>query len=224
MKKTIMVGFMSILVAGCASNNLYFGTATSVGVDVVGTPASPVSASLAYKRTEVTFSEQEKGKQPYSVLGALDMNVDFFAGTIVVQHFATGEAAEYAALVVAPGLPAVPPALSVPPVQQNTEGCTDDENSKFLFVTGTSIGVDFDASKADPHALIGYKRVENAYIPVCKKLGSVGSVYSNIKFDSKSDTQSKFFSNTHISQSFATGKAANIMASRSTLAVDATKK
>ena len=97
MKKIIIAGFACLAMAGCSKDSLYFGTGTSVGLDVSGTPASPIAASLAYKRSEVTFSKQQQDKEPYPVLGVLDMNVNFWEGTQVSQHFATGEASKIAA-------------------------------------------------------------------------------------------------------------------------------
>lgn len=246
MKKILILGLASIVLSGCsAKNNLYFGTSTSVGLDVVGTPASPISASFAYKRAEVTFSEQKKGQEPYSVLGTLDMDVDFWAGTKVDQHFATGAASEVAAyqgLLNAQGQgnailtdtektekkDKIKALINDPSGSTGNAACTQDstdtsKDQKFLFVTGSTIGIDIDASKADPHVVIGYKRLESAYVPVCKTDGKVGSVYSRMQFDSQSDNVSKFFTNTGIKQSFATGTAAKILALNSTLGTDAAK-
>jgi hypothetical protein len=223
MKLIVVLGLASLLTVGCAKNNLYFGTGTSVGIDVSGTPTAPLSASLAYKRTEVTFSRQDEDQEPYSVLGYLDMNVNFMEGTTVDQHFATGVASEVAAYKGVGKSDAEIKALLPSPSDPNSKFCKESETTpamdrKFVFVTGSTIGIDLDFfSNADPHAVIGYKRAENAYIPVCKEKGTVGSVYSRMKFDSKSDDGSKFFTNTKIEQDFATGRTAEILASKSKL-------
>jgi hypothetical protein len=232
MKNSLLLGLVSIVLAGCsAKENLYFGTGTSVGLDIVGTPTSPVSASLAYKRTEVSFSKQQKGQNPYSVLGVLDMNVDFWAGTKVDQHFATGAASKIAAYE---GLKInqnqSEAAITENKIKQLIDnspsipvGAAKKQDQKFLFVTGSTIGINLDVSRADPHAVVGYKRSENAYIPVSKDNGTVGSVYSRMQFDSQSDKSSVMFTNTEIKQSFATGTAARILASHSSLGAEAIK-
>lgn len=85
-------------------------------------------------------------------------------------------------------------------------GCA---NESLFFATKSSIGVDVSTSNGAPRANIGYDRTEVAIVPP-KEDGSTYSVVGGIDADLS-------FANVRIKELFATGNAAKVVASKSTL-------
>lgn len=89
----ILIFGVAMLSTGC-TKNLYFGTSTSVGLDVSGTSKIPNKVSFAFDREEVAIVPDDDAGNAHSVFAALDSEWTWFNGFIVKQTFATGEAAD----------------------------------------------------------------------------------------------------------------------------------
>ena len=88
---------ISVLLSGCSSNSLYFGTSTTIGLNVSGTETVPSKVAIAFEREEIAIVPNKADSQAHSVFGALDANLTWFNGQVIKQIFATGEAAIYSA-------------------------------------------------------------------------------------------------------------------------------
>lgn len=205
-------GFVALLLSGCA-NPLVFSTHTSLGLDVSGTAQYPNRISFSYDREEIALVPRQTNGAAHSVFGGLDADINFWDGSVIKQTFATGEAAKLAT-GSADGAPSAP-----------STGKTATDS--LVFLTGTTFGLHLAAgeSKMPPNLLLGYRRVEAAYIPVLDPGREVSSVYADVLINTKSaadlpsgapafsiTTNFPTISGVRIKQSFATGKAAENLA------------
>ncbi|MBF0611925.1 MAG: hypothetical protein G8345_09300 [Magnetococcales bacterium] len=199
----ILSSLVGLLVAGCG-NAIFVGTGTSIGLDVEGTPEVGVKASLGYSRTEVVVSPPV-GDETINSLGTVHFFNDFH-NVNLNQTLATGDAA----------LNMVSPTPS--PIDLNAAGkdCFDEYGQKvrkrIQLYTGTDVG--FNLSLNAPAKLVfGYKRFEALALPLCRdKAGQpdINSVLTTMNFSSEGIKHG-------VTQSFATGNAAKLLASNSQL-------
>ena len=205
MKK--ILSFVSIIIVftflfGC-SKNLYFGTSTSVGLDVSGTSKIPNKVSFAFNRAEVAIVPDDSNGNSHSVFASLDSEWTWFNGFIIKQTFATGEAANIA---------------SKEPTVTVTYNPDNSETSKkpLIFTTGTKLGVDIEfgqTTEAPASLLVGYRRSEMTLMPDVagkKKLDPVFADISIYSVDNKviSASEAPQIGGVRIKQRFATGIAA----------------
>jgi|GEM_PF-6144452 len=206
MLKCALFFLLAVLVSGCA-HNLYFGTATSVGLDVAGTTKIPSKIAFAYDRSEIAIVPDNQEGDAHSVFASLDSEWTWFNGFFVKQNFATGQAAEIAAADTAE--------------TQYDLGGTPRTNKPLIFTTGTRLGIDLSfghTANAPASLLIGYKRGEMSLIPDVADKTVVDPVYADIVIagydaednsipDQKTMLKPRL-GGVRIQQRFATGKAA----------------
>ncbi len=203
---------------GCSSRNLYFGTATQIGLDVSGTSQVPNRVSLGYGRVETAYVPNKTDGTAHSVMGALDSDITWFSGQRIKQIFATGEAAQNAA-------GGVYGAGGVVACQKESA----DDRAPLYFGTVQSFGLDlsFGGNNVAPGLVVGYKRAEGTVIPVVDPSCEVRPVYADISIDSTShsagqsqtaQTVPSQIEGVRIVQRFATGQAAIDMTSQPQIA------
>lgn len=193
----------AIALSGC-SNNLYFGTSTSVGLSVTGTSKVPTKISFAHDRSEVAIVPDDSAGNAHSTFAALDSEWTWFNGFVIKQHFATGDAADEAAKSGLATVTYAPPAA----------GRTSDK--PLVFVTSAKLGVSIDfgeSAEAPTSLLVGYRRYEGTIMPDARNQQKIDPVYADISIiadDSKSvtDATGPRIGGTRVKQRFATGAAA----------------
>lgn len=200
-KNFLLILILAALLSGC--KNLYFGTSTSVGLDVSGTSKIPTKASFAFDRSEIAIVPDDSEGNAHSVFASLDSEWTWFNGFIVDQIFATGEAADIAA---------TEPRISVQydPKDLNTS------KKPLVFATGTKLGIDIDfglTASAPASLLVGYKRSEMTIIPDVAGKKKLNSVFADISIISKNEgvtsiSDAPRLGGVRIKQRFATGVAA----------------
>jgi hypothetical protein len=223
---------LSAFAAGCTGKRVLFTTQTSLGVDVSGTTELPNKISFAYKRAEgaiVPAKVDENGKpgEAHSIYGGVDSDTRFFTGQIIKQTFATGDAAALATIPETD--PAKKHAQDYIQSQITNNLSTHRVTSKgespsrpaLVFVTGTTYGLNLHIAgeEVSPNLVVGYKRSENAFVPVHDPTKEVNSVYADLlintvnpdKVGTKSITTNFSTINgggVRLKQAFATGLAA----------------
>jgi hypothetical protein len=208
MKK--IISFVPILVllallTGC-SKNLYFGTATAVGLDVSGTSTIPNKVSFAFSRTEVAVVPEDSSGNAHSVFASLESDWTWFHGFIIKQRFATGQAADIVSLKSEP---------DSNPTSSQTNNIRPSKKP-LLFTTGTKLGIEIDfgqTSGAPASLLVGYRRAEMTLmsdVAGVEKLDPVFADISIISADQSSPPTPGFsqIGGVKINQRFATGNAA----------------
>jgi len=172
---------LPLALAGCAGNHLYFGTGTSVGLDVSGTTQVPDHVSFAYRRSEIALVPERPDGSSHSVLGGIDSDVAFFGDLKIKQVFATGEAAKNVADRMNESTPAAGPAEDRPADDSRTERTSQ----RLVIVTGTTLGVElqYGQEALSPSLLVGYRRGEATVIAVDEQSQEVRSVYADISID-----------------------------------------
>lgn len=205
MKKLIYLALIFIVVAimsGCAKN-LYFGTSTSVGLDVSGTSKIPSKVSFAFERAEIAVVPDDSEGNSHSVFASLDSEWTWFNGFIVKQTFATGKAAEIAS--------------DESLVNIDYSPSTSKTSSKpIVFATGTKLGIhiEFGLTTESPASLlVGYRRSEMSLMPDVAGKEKIDSVFADISIISKgkgltSTIEAPQIGGVRIKQRFATGIAA----------------
>lgn len=208
---------LALHLGGCASNKvLYFGTDTSLGLNVSGTTQMPNKVSFAYERGEVAFVPRNPTGPAHSVLGTFDADINFFGDKAIYQVFAIGQAAESYASKVAN----LPMAFTEP----KATGSGNVRDS-LVFVTHTATGLKLSAGEGAvaPSLVLGFRRGEAALVPVQENEDGVRSVFGELGYATNATTfqagEGKTFTvpgpssgGARIRQVFATGKAAQIFA------------
>jgi hypothetical protein len=172
-----------------------FTTKTSIGIDVDGTPPE---ASIAYSRVEGFIGPRYDNGAVPPVTSRLSTDGGLFSRSIN-QFYATGRAAT----LVSGGTESSPAVTAL-----------QGEKKAMFFGTSTTLGVkiSFSATGAEGFTL-GYRRKELSFIPVGKKgeVDTYASVIGVYATDVAASTvqDSKF----GIAQYFATGAAADNIAS-----------
>ncbi len=160
----------------------------------------------------------------------------------IEQVFATGHAAALAASRDASERSGAAPAARVDAGHQNNRSRGSSDTAPLVFMTGTTLGIHFTVGEQElnPSALVGYRRSEATIIPIVEKSKEVRSVYADIHLSSREDDALKAaesdevaegagatppakavaderkvsqWGGVRIKQSFATGQAAEILAS-----------
>lgn len=217
--RIVSVVLPGLLLAGCASDkHLFFGTQTSVGVDVSGTVAAPDHVSVAYRRSETAIVPRKEDGKAHSVMGKLDADLTVTAGRKVRQVFATGEAARIASMRDA--------AAANGQVAAAT-GVQQVEKTALVFATDSVFGLDISSgtSELSPSLVFGYRRSEATLIPIPDPAQEVRSVYADISVDNSDkdtvvdaasvDSSISNLGGVRIVQHFGTGRAAELLAGSS---------
>lgn len=174
---------------GCSTSRdtLYFGTHTTLGVDVSGDIGTPDHATLGYARDEVAIvPPRAEDGQPHSVLGGLDADLSL-KHFRVNQVFATGAAAEAASQKSAGKATETQPTTDTSTksdAASNTDNKTlaSERLRPVLFAASTDFSLVSIGNKPGamaPELHLGYKRTEAAVIPVSAGQPA-GSVYATI--------------------------------------------
>lgn len=207
----IVSALAMLLLGGCAKP-VVFSTHTSIGLDVSGTAQYPNKVSFSYNRQEAALVPRQTNGAAHSVFGGLDSDISFWKGSVIKQTFATGEAAKIA--------------TGGGDGKNNTS--TNPATGSLVFFAGTTFGLHLTTgeSQMSPNLLMGYRRAEAAYIPVPDPGQEVRSVYADVLINTKSrddvsegepalviTTNFPTISGVRIKQSFATGRAAENLAS-----------
>ena len=196
---------LTMAATGCKTP-VVFTTNTSLGLDVSGTAQMPNKVSLSHRRFEGAIIPRKTNGEAHSVYGGLDADMTFFRGQTIKQTFATGKAA-----MLATG-------ADTTDIQSQSNVNAKDA---LVFCTDTTFGLHLSAGEQQmaPNLLLGYRRTEGAFIPVPDPSQEVRSVYADILINSSTDTNGSITTNfsalrgVRIKQSFATGRAAEAIAS-----------
>jgi len=188
-----------LALSACASpkDTVVFVTNTSFGVNV---EAKPPTASIAYDRTEGYIGPRTANGGIPPVVASLQTSGDVFDPKVRTLY-ATGDAA--VAVVNPPGPPA------------GTGDLTAGDNQMAFFGTTTTIGlkVGFDPTAGTPDSLVfGFKRKEISVIPLGTDGGKLHYPSVLAAIDTTVGTSTLQSTGLTISQYFATGQAANILA------------
>src|SRR5258706_5275284 len=196
---TLLLSVSAAALAGCASpkDTVVFVTNTSLGINV---DSKPPSASIAYDRTEGYLGPRSANGGMPPVVASIQTNGNVFNPQIR-QVYATGAAA---VLVTSPdGTQAGPGDMTG----------TDDKMAFFGTTTTVGLKVGFDATGSPDSLIFGFKRKELSVIP----LGSEGGkrIYPSVlaSIDTTVGTSTLRDTGLTIAQYFATGKAAEMLAS-----------
>jgi hypothetical protein len=198
--KLILLLAASVMLAGCATQNAVFVTKTSLSVVDVDT--SPVSATIAYDRTEGYIGPRLEDGKVYPVAGYLHTDGGTMARN-TQQVFAGGRAA----VLVSGG---------TPDAQVTTTTCGDNRaNPPLIFATGTTMGIKVGFADGTPlpnSFTLGYRRKEASVVPVSKDCQpSVLATYDSGLAAKAQPTDAKIKAT--VAQYFATGAAAEALAS-----------
>lgn len=235
MKKMLPLLSALWLLASCQQRVL-FVTQSSIGLDVSGTANYPNKVSFSYNRYEGAIVPRKTGaatNESHSIFGGMDADVGFGIPPKydIKQVFATGRAAMLATQRDHDSEAAIPdePVFS------------SNDKKPLVFFTSTTFGLHLTLGEQEmaPNALLGYRRSEAAVIPVPVSSNEVRSVYADIRIsnseravggtnssvvaglesatnapDLKASAIGKLIrgDGVHIKQSFATGRAAEILA------------
>lgn len=228
-----------IFTAGCANESLFFGTKTSIGIDISATAGSP-SANLGYERTEIAIVPPKQDGNAHDVLGGIDADLSLANGVRIKELFATGRAARLAA-----GKADTQNSRSGStngPANQGEQGngqnATTEEKYRqpIVFAADASfslLNIKIQGNGLPTSGSTLYRRSEVTLIPVKPDQDEVASVYADISIDTADkdslktegenapsrvgdavgDFPSSFKSGgVRIVQNFATGQAAEQLA------------
>jgi hypothetical protein len=204
MMRVVPLLFLFTLISGCA-NHLYFGTSTSIGLDVSGTSKIPNKVSFAFSRAEVAIVPDDSEGNAHSVFGSLDSEWTWFNGFIIKQAFATGDAADIIASEPAPAK-----SLS------NQSNNSQTSRKPLLFTTGTKLGIDIEfgqTADAPASLLVGYRRAEMTLMPDVEGEKKLDPVLADISIISEDQSLPNIpdwpqLGGVRMKQRFATGQAA----------------
>ena len=198
------IGFLfaaaaALLLSACASpkDTVVFVTNTSFGINV---EAKPPTASIAYDRTEGYIGPRTANGGIPPVVASLQTSGDVFQPKVRTLY-ATGDAA------IGVVSPAGPPT-------GNGDLNTGDNQMAF-FGTTTTIGlkVGFDPTAGTPDSLVfGFKRKELSVIPLGTDGGKLHYPSVLASIDTTVGATTLQDTGLTISQYFATGQAANVLA------------
>ncbi len=198
MRSLYTIAFSLFILTGCASNAVYFGTATNLGIDI----SSESTNIIGYKNTQIARVPPTQKGDAFSVLGTSDVDLSL-TDVAIYERFATGEAADCAASANARAAALTPPTGL----------------GSLIFGSYTSISfIDFNFGATNPFVggSMGYKRATATMIPITNdKLRSVyaeSSVNTIKTADGADPAVASRTGGMRFVQNFATGKAAMIRA------------
>lgn len=209
--KTLGIPLAALVLAGCANTGrVIFVTTSSLGLNV---DSKPPTASIAYDRIEGYYGPRyDNGALP-PVVASIQTDGAIFNPKII-QVYATGAAAVKA--VQSPGAPDGPHEL------QGSQGTS----RQVFFGTTTTLGLKAGFSVEGPYPesfVFGYKRKEFSYIPLGSTRNASGQaidVYPSVlgTIDTTANVQTQSGTSLKTSQFFATGWAAETLASHPNIA------
>lgn len=153
---------LATFLSGCA-NKVYFGTATSLGVDF-----SADGAGIGYRNAQAARVPARENGMEFSVLGSSDIDLSL-SQIYIDEEFATGKAAD---------------SLSMPKSARSiTEPATHGDLLFGSYTTASFIDINFGATNPFQGATIGYKRATATMIPIVKD--NLRSVYAKTVINSE---------------------------------------
>lgn len=200
MKQTLLI--VSFALSGCASDSLYFGTYTRIGID-----ASKDGVGIGAKNAALNVTPPKKDGTAFDVLGTSDLDLAY-TNVVIKEIVAVGDAAICAAQKSKP----------VGAVRALTDQVdTKPAVGPVIFGTYSSWSL-IDLSWGDATAAginFGYKRGVGVKLPIIND--TVGSVYASISVNTSN--QETVAEKTNIGgvrnkYTFATGSAAIIKAAQ----------
>jgi hypothetical protein len=202
----------ALAVAGCASVDTHATFVTKTSVALLDVDSAPSGVSFGYQRTEGYLGPRLQDGSAVPVVGFIRTNGSLL-GRSLQQVYATGCAAEMAtrpaqAASASPAsAPAAGSACAATPLQ-------NAQVRPMLFATGTTLGVGFSLGEGNaPSLTLGYRRKEASIIPVDPgAMPSVLAAHGNV-VEARA-TEGRPAGELGISQYFATGRAADALASR----------
>ena len=200
MKRTILLLAMLPLTAcGAPRDTVVFVINTSFGINA---DSKPPTVAIAYDRQEGYLGPRTANGGMPPVVASIQTNGDVF-NPKVRQVYATGAAAT---LVTDPAATPGP-----------ASDLTGLDGKMVFFGTATSVGlkVGFDESGAPDSVLFGYKRKELSVIPLGTDGGKL--VYPSVlaSIDTTAATSTLKDTGLSVSQYFATGRSAELLAANS---------
>lgn len=206
MKRTLLI--VSFALSGCASDSLYFGTYTRVGID-----ASTDGAGIGAKNAALNVTPPKKDGTAFDVLGTSDLDLAY-TNVVIKEIVAVGDAAICAAQKSKPAGAAralAEPADAKPAVGPVIFGAYTSWSLIDLSWGGaTATGINF-----------GYKRGVGVKLPIVND--TVGSVYASVSVnttDQETVAERTNIGGTRNKYTFATGSAAIIKAAQEAKALN----
>lgn len=196
MKRMILLAML--VLSGCSAprDTVLFVTNTSFGITA---DSKPATVNIAYDRQEGYLGPRTVNGGMPPVVASIQTNGDVF-NPKVRQVYATGAAATLV----------TDPAATTGPAND----LTGLDGKMVFFGTATSVGlkVGFDDSGTPDNMLFGYKRKELSVIPLASDGGKV--VYPSVlaSIDTTAATSTLKDTGLSVSQYFATGRAAELLA------------
>lgn len=199
--KTLLLLAGALLLGGCATRN-YATFVTKTSISVLDVDTAPAEASIAFSRTEGYKGPRFEDGTVYPVVGYLETSGAALTRS-TVQVFAGGGAAD---IVVGKA------------ASTTLRTCSDQEQLPPLFLaTGTSLGIRVGLENGGmPSSFnFGYRRKEATMVPVSKEC--MPSVLATHDSDAKAEGATKTSAGLGLSQYFATGSAAEVLAANETI-------
>lgn len=206
MKRALLIA--SLALTGCATDSLYFGTYTRVGID-----ASTDGAGIGAKNVTLNIAPPKKDGTAFDVLGTSDIDLAY-TDVVIKEIVAVGEAARCAAQRDKPA---------------NAKTATDVSEEKppavgpVIFGAYTSWSlIDLSWGGATATGInFGYKRGVGVRLPIVND--SVGPVYASVQINTTDDdtvAEKTNVGGTRNIYTFATGSAAIIKAAQEAKALN----
>jgi len=198
LQKALVLTIVLTSLAACGSTDrVDFVTATSIGIDG---DTRTMNASIGYHRFEGVIGPAYPNGALPPVAAALNSDLEIFNPS-VSQVYATGDAAR----LVVRGSP------KTPNLPLEAKG---GAKRIMVFGTGTTLGLKLGFGTAGPESILfGYKRIEYSSLPIGNKDDNdvYGSVLASIDLDVDGDLIGD--SGVRLAQLFASGDAADTLAS-----------
>jgi hypothetical protein len=222
----ILVVASALVAAGCAvgRDNVVFVTKTNVAIDLDSTPPA---LDIGYKRSEMVIEPVDTQGRVLPVLTTVGTRPGAFNWG-ASHSFATGDAAVVLARYYLTNADLEPPANAkitmkdLEDLEGNEIAAAPAEREAFFFGTNTvlGLGVSWDTSQIPQSVALGYKRKEIAVVPITAKKGKadvagLASLIATAQAESSVGKQSA--TGFEVSQSFATGWAATLLATHPAL-------
>jgi len=216
----------AFIAAGCTvgRDNVVFVTKTNVAIDLDSTPPA---LDLGYKRSEMVIEPVDKEGRVLPVLTTVGTRPGAFNWG-ASHSFATGDAAiVMARYYLTKADLAEPNGLKITMedlrnIDGNEIAASSADRAAFFFGTNTilGLGVTWDTSQLPQSVALGYKRKEVAIVPITAKKGKanvaeLASLIATAQAESSVGKQAA--TGFEVSQSFATGWAATLLATHPTL-------
>jgi len=203
MKALVLIGALAL--SGCASDSLYFGTYTRVGID-----ASTDGAGIGAKNVALNIAPTKKDGTAFDVLGTTDLDIAY-SDVVIKEVVAVGDAAKCAAMKnKAAGGKTADQLIKLDAAQPPAVG-------PIIFGAYTSWSlIDLSWGGATATGInFGYKRGVGVKLPIVND--NVGAVYASVSVnttDGETVAPKTNVGGTRSKYTFATGSAAIIKAAQ----------